>query len=70
MESYDVLLFAFGHLQEVCAVYWPADFHPWSAIFLADYLRGTLPVSDFLATFSMAGSDYIALGECILEQRK
>ena len=67
MEGYDQLLFFIGQLQAACLPLWPEVFHPWPAIFMADYLRGTLAAADFLQMFSLPGNDYITLGECIVE---
>ena len=65
---YDTLLFAVGHLQAVCT--WPEMFHPWAAVFLADYLRGTISPEEFMVWMTYLGEDYPSLGQCILEQKK
>ena len=67
---YDQLLFTFGHLQAACPSLWPADFHPWAAIFLADYLRGFMTEPVFLQMFPQVSSDYLSLAQCIVENTK
>jgi hypothetical protein len=64
---YDQLVFIFGHLQETCGPLWPDSFHPWAAIFLADYVRGLITETQFLQLFPMVNSDYIPLGQCIVD---
>ena len=62
---YDQLAFHLGTLSTACKANWPEALHPWSAIFLADYIRGLISVSDFMTWFPLPNSDYLDLGQCI-----
>ena len=67
MTDYDTLLMLFGILRTACDAFWPTSMHPWAAIFLADFIRGDLPMADFMRLFSLVDSDYRALAQCIVE---
>ena len=44
----------------------PARLHPASQIFLDAYTAGKLTVTEFLRFFSLPNSDYIPLGQCLV----
>ncbi len=68
---YDQLVFAMGHLSTVCAEFWPAEgyFHPWGAIFIADWLRGYATDAQLAQLLPMIKSDYMGLAQCIVDSK-
>lgn len=51
--------------QSLCE--FPARLHPVSQMFLDAFLQGRLARADFLRFFSLPNSDYIPLGQCLVQ---
>lgn len=68
---YDQLIFAMGHVQAACEVFWPLDgfFHPWAAIFIADWLRGLATDAQLLQWLPLVNSEYSDLAQCIVDSK-
>jgi len=51
--------------QSLCE--FPARLHPVSQMFLDAFVAGRMLQADFLRFFSLPNSDYIPLGQCLVQ---